>query len=116
MSNRRWVRVTSVDNIPVREGRPARLGERVIAIFNMGGGRFLAAENSCPHRGGPICDGIVTGASVVCPLHQWKCNLETGKVERPADQSACLRTYAARVENGVILIELTIAPEEEFAA
>ena len=48
------------------------------------GDQFLATDNQCPHKGGPLCDGIVTGASVVCPLHAWKVNLETGEVERPA--------------------------------
>lgn len=108
MSDTRWVRVTSIDNIPVREGRPALVGDREIAIFNMANGRYMAAENMCPHRGGPICDGIVTGVSVVCPLHQWKSNLETGEVERPAGQDACLQTYPVRVEDGVILIQLPV--------
>jgi nitrite reductase (NADH) small subunit len=117
MSGTRWVRVTSIDNIPVREGRPALVGDLEIAIFNMANGRFLAAENLCPHKGGPICDGIVTGVSVVCPLHQWKCNLETGGVERPANQDACLKIYPLRVEDGVISIEVpAAATNEEFAA
>ena len=102
--DRRWVRITHADNIPPREGRAARIGDREIAIFNLGD-RFLAVDNRCPHRGGPLCDGIVAGAAVVCPLHAWKVNLETGAVERPADTSACTRTYATRVEGGVVVIE-----------
>lgn len=116
MSDTRWVRVTSIDNIPVREGRPALVGDREIAIFNMADGRYLAAENRCPHRGGPICDGIVTGASVVCPLHQWKVNLETGMVERPALQEACLQTYPVRVEDGVVLIKIPVSRSESECA
>ena len=116
MSSTRWVRVTSTENIPIREGRPALVGDREIAIFNMADGRFMAAENLCPHRGGPICDGIVTGMSVVCPLHQWKCNLETGAVERPPNQEACLKTYPVRIEDNVILIELPVARSEQECA
>lgn len=104
MSEHRWVRVTACDNIPPREGRAAVVGDRELAIFNLGD-RFLAVDNRCPHRGGPLCDGIVTGASVVCPLHAWKVDLETGVVQRPVNDVGCVSTYATRVEADVVLIE-----------
>src|SRR5262249_50324666 len=52
------------------------------------------------------CDGIVTGAAVVCPLHAWKVNLATGTVERPEGVNACVQTYPIRVEDEVILLGL----------
>ena len=58
-----------------------------------------------PSESGPLCDGIVAGDAVVCPLHAWKVNLETGSVARPVNRSDCVRTYATRVEAGVISIE-----------
>jgi nitrite reductase (NADH) small subunit len=76
------------------------------------GDRFLAVDNRCPHRGGPLCDGIVAGRAVVCPLHAWKVELDTGAVERPAEAAACVRTYATRIERGVVLLEV---PREEDA-
>jgi nitrite reductase (NADH) small subunit len=100
----RWIRVASCDSIPPREGRAAMIGGRQIAIFNLGD-RFLAVDNQCPHQSGPLCDGIVAGDAVVCPLHAWKVNLETGAVARPANQQDCIRTYATRVDDGVISIE-----------
>jgi nitrite reductase (NADH) small subunit len=101
-----WVRVTACDNVPAREGRPVRLGDREIALFNLGD-RFLATDNQCPHRGGPLCDGIVTGSSVVCPLHAWKIDLDTGAVGRPASaHDHCVRTYPTRVEHGIVCIGL----------
>jgi nitrite reductase (NADH) small subunit len=104
MSVRQWVRVTRCESIPVREGRQITIGGRVVAIFNLGD-RYLATSNRCPHRGGPLCDGIVAGASVVCPLHAWKVDLETGRVERPTSpEGACVETYPARIEDGVIVI------------
>ena len=112
MSDTRWVRVTESDNIPIREGRAALVGDREIAIFNTGDGRFLATQNHCPHLGGPLCDGIVTGHAVVCPLHAWKISLTTGGVERPADITTCITTYATRVEGGIILVELPAATTE----
>jgi nitrite reductase (NADH) small subunit len=100
----RWIRIASCDAIPPREGRAALVGDRQIAIFNLGD-RFLAVDNRCPHQSGPLCDGIVAGDAVVCPLHAWKVNLETGAVARPADQHECVRTYPTRVEAGVVCIE-----------
>ena len=99
-----WIRIATCDSIPPREGRAAVIGDKQIAIFNLGD-RFLAVENQCPHQSGPLCDGIVAGDAVVCPLHAWKVNLETGAVARPADHQGCIRTYPTRVDAGVVSIE-----------
>lgn len=107
--NTRWIRVTPTGNVPPREGRPVLIGDRVIALFNLGS-EFLATDNQCPHKGGPLCDGIVTGTSVVCPLHAWKVNLATGEVERPSHgKDHCVTTYPTRVEDGVVVIGLPVA-------
>jgi nitrite reductase (NADH) small subunit len=103
--SRHWVKATACANIPLREGRAVNFGARELAIFNLGD-RFLATDNQCPHKGGPLCDGIVTGASVVCPLHAWKVRLDTGAVERPAAKTLCIATYPTRVEDGIVLVEL----------
>lgn len=105
MNARRWVRVTTRDNIPLREGRAVTLAGRDIAIFNLGD-RFVATDNRCPHAGGPLSDGIVAGDAVVCPLHAWKVRFDTGCVERPASCPAAVATYPTRVEDDVILLEL----------
>jgi len=108
---RRWVRVTACESIPVREGRPVRLGDREIAIFNLGD-RFLATDNRCPHKGGPLSDGIVAGSAVVCPLHAWKVDLETGAVTRPAaGRDACVHVYPTRVDDGIVSVGLPL-PEQ----
>ena len=117
MSDQVWIRVTRAVNIPEREGRAVRIGAREIAIFNLGD-RFLATDNQCPHQGGPLCDGIVTGSSVVCPLHAWKVNLASGSVERPATaKDHCVATYPIRVDDGVVVIQLPgMAVKREGAA
>jgi nitrite reductase (NADH) small subunit len=111
-----WIRVTKTDNIPLREGRSVRIGDHEIAIFNLGD-RFAAIDNECPHRGGPMCDGIVSGSTVVCPLHGWKISLDSGAVLRP---EVCVRveTYPVRVIGGIIAVQLPAAAksEEEKAA
>lgn len=107
-----WVRITNCSNIPLREGRSIRIGSREIAVFNLGD-RFLAVENRCPHKGGPLSEGIVSGNMVVCPLHSWKIDLECGAVKKPADIGACVQTFATRVEDGIVSIELPLAAVPE---
>ncbi len=101
----KWIRVTYAHNIPLREGRAVRIAESEIAIFNLGG-RFLAVENRCPHREGPLAEGIVSGTTVVCPLHAWKFNLENGQGVSPASSAHCVRSFRTRVEDNVIWLEL----------
>jgi nitrite reductase (NADH) small subunit len=100
-----WTAITSVTNVPLREGRAVNAEGHDIAIFNLGG-RFLTIANSCPHKGGPLCDGIVSGTTVVCPLHGQRFDLETG-MPVLASQPDCLATYPTRVDDGVIFVDLT---------
>src|SRR5689334_12869848 len=112
-----WIKVTTSESIPLREGRTVELRQREIAIFNLGD-RFAAIDAACPHRGGPLCDGIVTGSgapslacgpvkghAVVCPLHGWKVDLDTGNVLKP-DVSVKVDTYEVRVMEGVIEVKV----------
>src|SRR5881394_4170359 len=101
-----WMRIAHVDSIPLREGRAVHIAGHDIAVFNLGN-RFLAVENRCPHRGGPLADGIVSGGSVVCPLHGWKVDLQHGNVQRPAETPACVKTFATKVEAGTLLLEMS---------
>jgi nitrite reductase (NADH) small subunit len=115
MNAERWIPVTACDNIPPREGRAAIVQGREIAIFNVGDG-FLAVDNRCPHQGGPLADGIVSGRTIVCPLHAWKISLRTGSVERPSSVEACVRSYATQVHEGVIVVELPCDVSDEGKA
>src|SRR6267143_4573219 len=107
--DRQWVRITEMQNIPLREGRSVKMGGREIAIFNLGD-RFLAVDGICPHKGGPLAEGIVTGTTVVCPLHAWKVDLESGAVKNSANPVPCIETFPTRVEAGVVLVELPVEP------
>jgi nitrite reductase (NADH) small subunit len=108
-AEKRWVRVTSCESIPLREGKAVDVGGRYIAIFNLGDS-FLAVDNRCPHRGGPLSDGIVSGSAVICPLHAWAFNLSGGAVVNHPESQACLVTFPARVEDGIVWVEI---PAEE---
>jgi nitrite reductase (NADH) small subunit len=105
MTGRLWIRVAPASSIPLREGRAVQLGDRDIALFNLGD-RFLAVDNRCPHKGGPLADGIVAGDTVVCPLHAWKVCLESGGVVRPAGERACVHSYETRIDDDLVLVEV----------
>lgn len=100
-----WIRIARCNDIPLREGRAVKVGDREIAIFNLGD-RFLAVNNRCPHRGGPLADGLVSDAAVVCPLHAWKFSLETGESVNSASAVSCVETFRTKIENGIIVVEL----------
>ena len=107
---KKWFRITETENIPLREGRAVEIAGHDIAIFNLGD-RFLAVENKCPHRGGPLADGIVSGRTVVCPLHAWKIDLECGQVTNRPEENPCVKTFATTVHDGVVMLEVTISDE-----
>ena len=110
-----WIRIARVGDLPLREGRMARIGDLEIALFHLGD-EVLAVDNRCPHQGGPLCDGIVAGRSVVCPLHAWKVNLADGGVERPtAGLGNCVRTYETQLVDGVVAIRIARAAAEHAA-
>ena len=72
-----WVPVEGAKTIPLKEGRRVSYGDHEVALFNLGN-EYLAVDNRCPHKAGPLADGIVAGKAVFCPLHNWKINLENG--------------------------------------
>jgi nitrite reductase (NADH) small subunit len=102
-----WIRITPVENVPLREGRVVQVGDVEVALFNADG-RFLAVENRCPHGGGPLADGIVGGTTVTCPLHNWRICLESGQVTKGCSggQQDPVRTFETRVENDVVLMRV----------
>lgn len=99
-----WTAIAPTDHVPAREGRAVSVEGKEIAIFNING-RFLTIDNACPHKGGPLCDGMVSGTTVVCPLHGQRFDLETG-MPVLASQPDCVATYPTRIENGIILVDL----------
>jgi nitrite reductase (NADH) small subunit len=100
-----WIPITNAENIPLREGRAVTVGDREIAIFNLGD-RFLAISNRCPHKNGPLADGIVSGDTVTCPLHAWQFCLKTGQGVSGPSASNCVETFRTRVEEGVVMLEV----------
>jgi nitrite reductase (NADH) small subunit len=98
-----WIDVSALDDVPLRGARVVRTALGCVAVFRTGAETVHALENRCPHRGGPLAEGIVHGTAVTCPLHNWVISLETGEAQG-ADEGR-VATYPARVENGRILLE-----------
>ena len=92
-----WVRIGRVADVPYLEGRSVRVGDMRVAIFRLAGG-WAAIEHACPHKGGPLSDGIVADDCVTCPLHGQRFSLLTG--ERQDGDGAGVRTYEVRERDG----------------
>ena len=78
-SPKRLVNLGSVDFIPLGEGRAYKVGDVGIAVFRQRDGKLFATQSQCPHRQGPLADGIVGAGTVICPFHAWKFDLATGR-------------------------------------
>ncbi len=99
-----WVDAGAVIDLPARGARVLKVGERSIAIFRTSAGDVFALSDRCPHRGGPLSQGIVHGDRVTCPLHDWVIDLRTGNATG-ADEG-CTATFAVRVEDGRVLVDV----------
>ena len=73
----KWYPTVETNAVPLKEGRKIRFGDQEIALFNLGD-EFAAIDNKCPHKEGPLADGIVAGKSVYCPLHTLNISLTNG--------------------------------------
>lgn len=98
-----WRVVKDAELIPAKEGRRVKIGENEIALFNLGGD-FLAVDNRCPHKEGPLADGIVAGKAVFCPLHNWKISLETGCAL--SGGTGQVKSYPVKLKDGKIHIHV----------
>ncbi|HEY3500549.1 MAG TPA: Rieske 2Fe-2S domain-containing protein [Polyangiaceae bacterium] len=98
------VTLGSIQAIPEGEGRSFVVGERRLAVFRTRQGRVFATQADCPHRRGPLADGLVGGDTLICPLHSLKFDLASG---RSADESCTLAVYPVRLSSGgQIVVEL----------
>jgi nitrite reductase (NADH) small subunit len=99
-----WTDVGAVTDIPVRGARriPTPAGD--IAVFRTGDGRVFALKDACPHKGGPLSQGIVHGHAVACPLHNWSIDLSTGEPLGADRGKGCAPVIPLRVEGGRLLV------------
>ncbi len=98
-----WIDIAALEDIPQRGARMVKTAHGCVAVFRTAEDEVFALDNACPHKQGPLAEGIVHGVSVTCPLHNWVISLETGLVQGPDEGS--VETYGAQVENGRILLD-----------
>lgn len=98
-----WIDIGHIDNVPLRGARLVKTPMGCIAVFRTGEAEVFAASNSCPHKGGPLAEGIVHGQSVTCPLHNWVFDLNTGEAQGADDGR--IETYPLRLEGQRMLID-----------
>lgn len=102
MDKKTFVNLGRVDQIALGHGRCFVVGGEEIAVFRLRDGKLAAVENRCPHRQGPLSEGLLGNGKVVCPLHGHKFDLSTGEGSEPAE---CARVFRVWEENGSILIK-----------
>jgi len=102
MSN--WTEIAKLEDIPQLGSRVLETDTVKIAIFRTAADEVFAVKDECPHKQGPLSQGIVHGTSVTCPLHNWRIDLTSG--EALGADEGCTNTYPTKVENGSIFLSL----------
>lgn len=104
-----WIDIAALEDIPRLGSRVVKTDTVDIAVFRTAHDEVFALKDECPHRKGPLSQGIVHDATVTCPLHNWKIDLASGQAKAPDE--GCSRSYPVKLENGRIYLGL-IAQEE----
>ena len=97
-----WIDVGSIDDIALPGARIVKTPVGCVALFRTAEDEVFAASNSCPHKAGPLSEGIVHGRKVTCPLHNWVFELETGAA---IGEDASIATYPVRLDGNRILLD-----------
>jgi nitrite reductase (NADH) small subunit len=99
-----WKSICELHEIPRMGSRVVRSTSGNIAIFRTSGGEVFALRDQCPHKGGPLSQGLVHGNQVTCPLHGWKLRLDTGEAVAPDE--GCSRRYPVRIDSGTVFLQI----------
>ncbi|MDG5786193.1 nitrite reductase small subunit NirD [Evansella sp. AB-P1] len=94
--------VAKIEDLPLQVGKEVNVGDHEIALFRLSNGKIKAIENRCPHKQGPLSQGIVSGEFVFCPLHDWKIDVSSGEVQKPDD--GCVKTYPVEVVDNIVYL------------
>lgn len=103
MSQINWSEIATLEDIPVLGSRIIYLNETKVAIFRTSENEVFAINDECPHKQGPLSQGIVHDRSVTCPLHNWKIDLASGEALGPDE--GCVNTFKTKIESGTVFIQ-----------
>lgn len=109
-----WIEICRLDDIPRLGARVIRTTGGPVALFRTRDDQVFALEDRCPHRGGPLSQGIVHGCRVTCPLHDWMIELDSGLAVAPDEGE--VRKFPVRVEDGAVFIALAAVTLEAVAS
>jgi len=101
-----WIDIGALESVPLRGARKVKTAQGCIAVFRTAEATVYATSNTCPHKQGPLNEGIVHENKVTCPLHNWIFDLETGEAQGADDGK--IETYEVKVEDGRILLDATL--------
>ena len=100
-----WKKICAVSDVPVLGSRVVHSeDEGRIAIFRNSADQVFAVRDRCPHKGGPLSQGIMHGPTVTCPLHSWKIQLDDGQVVPP--DVGCVKPFPVKVEDGSVFLQI----------
>ncbi len=99
-----WTEVGPLADIPNKGSRVLVTKDGDVAVFRTAGDEVFALYDRCPHKAGPLSQGIVYDKRVACPLHNWVIDMESGEATGPDE--GCTRTFETKIENGVVYISL----------
>jgi nitrite reductase (NADH) small subunit len=99
-----WTRVCALEAIPRLGARVVKSAHGNIAVFRNAADEVFALLDKCPHKGGPLSQGIVFGRRVACPLHNWNIGLDDGQAVAP--DVGCARAFAVKLDGGVVYLDL----------
>lgn len=100
-----WVKVCGLNDIPMLGSRVVDSAQGDIALFRTADDKVFGLHDKCPHKGGPLSQGIVHGDTVTCPLHGWKIGLADGQAVAP-DQG-CAGRFEVRLEADAVWLKLS---------
>lgn len=103
----KWIEIGPLEDVPRLGSRVVKTENGDIAIFRTRDDQVFALEDRCPHRGGPLSQGIVTGCQVICPLHDWCIRMEDGEAEAPDEGQT--GTYPVKIDDNMIYLSLQLA-------
>lgn len=109
-----WIDIGALDDIPAQGARVVKTAQGCVAVFRTAGDEVFALEDRCPHKGGPLSEGIVHGSHVTCPLHNWVFDMNSGQAQG-ADEGA-VATYPVRVQAGRVLLDTRRLSRRSVAA
>jgi nitrite reductase (NADH) small subunit len=99
-----WIDVGAITDIPLRGARRVPTPKGDVAIFRTGDGRLFALKDSCPHKQGPLSQGIIHGHAVTCPLHGWNIDLANGEAMGADQGKGCTPVVPLEIRAGRILL------------